>query len=360
MEEGSLAVLVDAKTEYTQQFIHIIKPSVYKTVHKLFIKSKESTYVLKKFQEELSQIPIWNQDIIDKEYNNIVSVSNCDWLDELITAVFVSHTRILTSINMNKDKGKLNLKIPKTSHFIHKCYIDVARNIWKNSFLFDDRVSNKDKQKNRRECDKIIEKSIIETIRKELPLKDILKEYLGNDYINNTVNPIRTSIINKLSNYSDEKLTEIKTLLETEPKEEPKEETKEEPKKETKEEPKEEPKEETKEEPKEETKEEPKEETKEEPKEEPSVVVDSLEDVLQIEELNLDDFGNYEEVYDEPFEVKSEEPTESDIKTISITDTNNNKKITEIVNLSDVVVNKESTKEEVLEKYKNKSDIKFF
>ena len=89
-------------------------------------------------------------------------------------------------------------------------------------------------------------------------------------------------------------------------------------------------------------------------------MVDSLEDVLQIEELNLDDFGNYEEVYDEPFEVKSEEPTESDIKTISITDTNNNKKITEIVNLSDVVVNKESTKEEVLEKYKNKSDIKFF
>ena len=113
---------------------------------------------------------------------------------------------------------------------------------------------------------------------------------------------------------------------------------------------------------KEEAKEEAKEEVKEEPKEE------TLNDILQIEELNLDDFGNYEEVYDETTsfdvntddsEVKVEEPEENDIKTISITDTNN-KKITEIVNLSDVVVNKEPTKEEVLEKYKNKSDIKFF
>ena len=65
MEEGSLAVLVDAKTEYTQQFINIVKPCVYKSVHNLFIKSKESKYVLKKFQEELSQIPLWNQDIIE-------------------------------------------------------------------------------------------------------------------------------------------------------------------------------------------------------------------------------------------------------------------------------------------------------
>ena len=318
MEEGSLAVLVDAKTEYTQQFINIVKPCVYKSVHNLFIKSKKSKYVLKKFQEELSQIPLWNQDIIDKEYTNIMSMSNCDWLDDLITAVFLSHTRILTSINLSKDKGKINLKIPLRSHFIHKCYVDVARNIWKNSLLFDDRVSNKDKQKNRRECDKIIEKSIIETIRKELPLKDLLKEFLDNDFINN-VNPIKSSIISKLNNYSDEKLNEIKTYLETEPKEEPKEEVNEEPKEEVKEEAKEElveePKEEAKEEMKEELvepKEEPKEEMKEElvePKEEPKEEVkeelveepkeETLNDILQIEELNLDDFGNYEEVYDE-------------------------------------------------------------
>ena len=77
-------------------------------------------------------------------------------------------------------------KITCFRYFIHKCYIDVARHIWKNSYLFDDGVSNDDKQKNRSECEHIIEKSIIETIRKEIPIKSILKEYLGNDYINNS------------------------------------------------------------------------------------------------------------------------------------------------------------------------------
>ena len=189
MEEGNLTVLVDAKTEYTKQLINILKMNIYFSINKLFLESKNSCIeskqeymVLNKFQEALSNIPNWNQDVINTEYENIVESSKCDWLEDLITAVFVSHTRILTSINFSKNKNKINLKIPKTTHFIHKCFVDVARNFWKNSYLFDDRLSNYELQKNRRECENIIEISINETIRKELPVKHILKEYLGDDY----------------------------------------------------------------------------------------------------------------------------------------------------------------------------------
>ena len=80
--------------------------------------------VLSVFQKKLSEIPKWNQDIINEECTKIIDESKCDWIDELITAVFVSHTRILTSININKNKGKIDLQIPKTTHFIHKCYVD--------------------------------------------------------------------------------------------------------------------------------------------------------------------------------------------------------------------------------------------
>ena len=55
-------------------------------------------------------MPKWNQEIILKKYDNIIETSGYDWLDELLTAVFVSHTRILTSINFNKNKNKINLK----------------------------------------------------------------------------------------------------------------------------------------------------------------------------------------------------------------------------------------------------------
>ena len=68
----------------------------------------------------LSKIPNWNQEIITAETERIVSCSKCDFLDDLITAVFISHTKILTSIGPNKNECKVNLKIPKTDNFIHK------------------------------------------------------------------------------------------------------------------------------------------------------------------------------------------------------------------------------------------------
>ena len=70
-----------------------------------------------RFQEQLALIPKWNQEIINEEYERIVEDSKCDWLDELITAIFLSHTKILTAIKTNNKNSKINLKIPKIDHF---------------------------------------------------------------------------------------------------------------------------------------------------------------------------------------------------------------------------------------------------
>jgi hypothetical protein len=187
MEEGNLAILVDAKTEYTKQLVNILKNSIYLGIKEIYINSKEKCMVnendiLSVFQVNLSEIPKWNQDIINTKTETVVKDSGCDWIEDLITAVFVSHTRILTSINFSKNKKKINLKIPKVDHFIHQCYVDAARYFWKNPYLYDDAIGSYEYQRNRREAETIIENSIGETIRKQLPVKHILKEYLGNEY----------------------------------------------------------------------------------------------------------------------------------------------------------------------------------
>jgi hypothetical protein len=189
MDQGNLAILVDAKFEYTKQLINILKNNLFQGIKKIYNEAKEYSVehdeldkVLKKFQFYLSEIPKWNQEVILNEVTEILDKSKCDWLEELITAVFVSHTRILTSINSNKNKKKINLNIPKIDHFIHQCYIDVARAFWKTPYLFDDTLNNYEYQRNRRDAEGIIETCIQETIRKQLPVKHILKEYLGKDY----------------------------------------------------------------------------------------------------------------------------------------------------------------------------------
>ena len=187
MEERCI-ILVDAKTEYTKQLVSVLAPyedgikGIYFEAKEECFEKDEINNTLREFQLKLSKIPKWNQEVINDECENIITESKCDWLEDLIMAVFVSHTRILTSINFSKNKNKVNLKIPKTDHFIHQCYIAVARSFWKTPYLFDDSINKYEFQRNRREAETIIESQINETIRRQLPVKSILKEYLGSDY----------------------------------------------------------------------------------------------------------------------------------------------------------------------------------
>ena len=229
MDDGNLAILVDAKTEYTKQLVNIISPNIFIGIQSIYNKCKEleDSDTLYKFQVELSEIPKWNQEVINEYCEQLVDNTKCDWLEDLLTAVFVSHTRILTSINSNKNKNKINLKIPRVDHFIHLCYIEVARAFWKNPYLFDDNISKFEYLRNRRDAEVIINNTINETIRKQLPVKHILKEYLGNEFkegndeIVDTLEKenLRKMVKAEIENCSKEKLDKLninKELDETE------------------------------------------------------------------------------------------------------------------------------------------------
>ena len=194
-------VLVDAKTEYTKQLGSMLIPRIYEGIQKIYDISKKSSenteiYHLKQFQSLLSQIPKWNQEYIDEEAKRIMKVSECEWLEELITAIFVAHTKILSVIKVNNTPSRsIDLTVPSFSHFIHKCYIQTARTFWKNPFLFDDTINTCDYQRNMQICEKLISDSIDETIRKLLPVKNILREYLGDSF-----NHIRDDVESIISN----------------------------------------------------------------------------------------------------------------------------------------------------------------
>ena len=110
--EDNITVLVDAKTEYTKQLSNILVPFIYEGIKSVYdstsrmCKSNKDRQILMRFQEQLSLVPKWNQDIINEEYERISKDSGCDWLDELMTAVFLSHTKILSAIKSKKGSKK--------------------------------------------------------------------------------------------------------------------------------------------------------------------------------------------------------------------------------------------------------------
>ena len=195
MEENN--VYAQAKLEYTNQLIDIVKDFFFNKFIEIYksssIDNKSDDEICLLFRNKLEQVPNWNQNMIDNEVKKI----ECDWLDDLLTAIYVTHTKILLSISKNKT-NKIDLVIPTINNFIHKCFVNIARELWKNPYLYKTDIKASEYQKNIYLTEKIIENAIQYTIRKTLPVKDILKDNFNvgkNDKFNN-----RKKILNKLRN----------------------------------------------------------------------------------------------------------------------------------------------------------------
>lgn len=183
METESGHTIVEARKMYTQQLTELLSPLLYQGLKSIFDTCKEgdNKHVLKTFQEKLCSIIKWNQDIIDNEYKRILDETECGWLDKLIEAVFISNVKVLSSVAM-KNNNSINIKIPDTKNFIHKCYIECARYFYEDPSLIDDREINlsfPEIQKNIKRSNLAISNSIEKTIRELIPIQDILENYLN-------------------------------------------------------------------------------------------------------------------------------------------------------------------------------------
>jgi len=180
-----MSTITDAKNEYSITLINIIAPliiegikSIFKEALELCIQNEEKDKYLMTFQNFLTRIPNWNQNIIKNESERIIKKSECTYLEDLITCVHISQLKILTSIRVSSKQKKINIDIPKLDNFIHNIYIKYARKIYSNVYLFDITVSSLQIQKNNRELELICKEEILNTIRENIPIDKILNSYM--------------------------------------------------------------------------------------------------------------------------------------------------------------------------------------
>ena len=112
--------------------------------------------------------------------------------------------RLLCSVKNNQKKIKV--KVPKIDVFIHKCYIYTARELWQTIYLFDETKDKLKKQENNKKIEDIIIKSIENVIRKLLPIKTILNDYLETNLTETTEAEINNSLINIINENQENKI----------------------------------------------------------------------------------------------------------------------------------------------------------
>lgn len=185
MDDFVLSNLHESRNEWCSRLISIFTPVVIEGIRSIFNEAwnictlnDETNKYLMTFQNLLCRIPKWNSVIIEEERKRIIERSGCNYLEDLITCVHIIQLKVLTCIRVGNRQKKIDINIPKLDNFIHHVYINVARKVYVNVYLFEKNISPLATQKNGRELELIVQECILATIRDSVPTEAIIRAYM--------------------------------------------------------------------------------------------------------------------------------------------------------------------------------------
>ena len=185
MDDFVLSNLQESRNEWCSRLVSIFCPlviegmkSIFNEAWKICHDTNEPAKYLMTFQNFLSRVPKWNSVIVEEERKRIIERSGCNYLEDLIACVHIIQLKVLTCIRVGNKQKKIDITIPKLDHFIHKVYIQVARKLYVNIYLFEKNISPLQTQKNGRELELIVQECILTTIRESIPTEEIIRAYM--------------------------------------------------------------------------------------------------------------------------------------------------------------------------------------
>ena len=153
--------------------------SIYDNAKVACVRNKQPAETLKTFQNLLTRVPQWTDEILSTEVARIEKVSKCEYMDDLLLGVFVSYIRAFASLQQS-DEAHVNIEFdrPSLSKFIFTLYKAAARKCWSNAYMFKTiDVSSEQQSRNRRDIEAMLGGTLDEVIDSFIPWKDISKAY---------------------------------------------------------------------------------------------------------------------------------------------------------------------------------------
>jgi hypothetical protein len=202
MDDFNVSSLHESKNEWGARLLTILTPliiegfkSIFDESYKLCKDNNEAEKYLMTFQNFITRIPKWNSSIIETERKRIVDRSGCSYLEELVTCIHIIQLKLLTAMRVGQKQKKIDINIPKLDDFVHKCYINVARKVYKNVYLFELNCPPLQIQRHTRELETIVQECILNAVRDSIPVESILKAYMDETVEEDVVEEIKEQII---------------------------------------------------------------------------------------------------------------------------------------------------------------------
>merc|ERR1712178_629406 len=151
MDDYSINSLTESKNEWCARLVSILSTNIIQGINSIY--------------EEAVKLCIESNE--ENKY-----------LEDLISCVHIIQLKALTCIRVGMKQKKIDIDIPSVDKFIHKIYINTARKLYSNIYLFEKDIYPLQVQKNNRELEILVKESILSTTRDNIPVEQILKVYM--------------------------------------------------------------------------------------------------------------------------------------------------------------------------------------
>jgi len=156
--------------------------SVYDNAKTICEKNNQTDQILKTFQNLLTRIPIWTEDVLTTEVKRITAASKCSYLEELLTGVLITYLRAFAAVQYRSTKDSIEVEFerPPLPKFVHELYKEVARRCWEHAYLFRTfGVSTEQQARNRKEIDTLLDATFDVVLDSFLPWQSIVNTYFS-------------------------------------------------------------------------------------------------------------------------------------------------------------------------------------
>ena len=99
---NNLDNIIKYNDECVSKFISLVNNEMKNGIQSIYNdtkkNNKERKKILKEFQQNLSNIPKWSENVLENEYKRIKILSKCDYFDDLIKNIFKSYFKVLVCL----------------------------------------------------------------------------------------------------------------------------------------------------------------------------------------------------------------------------------------------------------------------
>lgn len=178
MSASAAPLLLERRAQYFDYLLDAVRVPIHKRVREwrdaILADKAKKPQALKHLQDALAKVPNWNALRVATETAAVVRDDDVEYLPKLLSALIAVETKLFILDEAIEAKD-ITVRVPTLDAFVHQCFVEASRAMWKNIALFDPSISKLAQQQNYVTCENLVAKAVKDAVRHLLPIKDIVR-----------------------------------------------------------------------------------------------------------------------------------------------------------------------------------------